>query len=76
MVFAIKLIIIHITLINVQFRYINVDAEKSPQSGVSTKGKRKKSHEKIGQFGFPLNIQGNKFVSTYSGCSTGAIEML
>lgn len=29
MILAIKLIIIHITLINIQFRYIDIDAQKS-----------------------------------------------
>lgn len=51
MVFAIKLIIIHITLINVQFRYINVDAEKAPQSGNT---KEENQMRKIGRFGFAI----------------------
>lgn len=41
---AMKLIIIHITLINVQFRYIDIDAQKSPQANdLKTEGERKRT---------------------------------
>lgn len=42
MIFAIKLIIIHITLINVQFRHVDVDAEEAAQAAI-----RRKENNKI-----------------------------
>lgn len=42
MIFAIKLIIIHITLINVQFRHVDVDAEKAAKAASTEKMIREK----------------------------------
>lgn len=42
MIFAIKLIIIHITLINVQFRHVDVDAEEAAQAAIRRKENREK----------------------------------